>query len=76
MNYTQPVERRDRATAFTEPVGRAISASALGNATEWFDYGIYAYGLTFCIGGALVHGADSDIRMLPFWYKSMPNGRR
>ena len=23
---------------------RAIAASALGNATEWFDYGIYAYG--------------------------------
>ena len=22
---------------------RAISASAVGNATEWFDYGVYAY---------------------------------
>src|SRR5699024_389914 len=22
---------------------RAVSASALGNATEWFDYGVYAY---------------------------------
>lgn len=26
---------------------RAVGASALGNAVEWFDYGIYAYGLTF-----------------------------
>jgi MHS family proline/betaine transporter-like MFS transporter len=26
---------------------RAIAASAIGNATEWFDYGIYAYGLTY-----------------------------
>jgi len=26
---------------------RAIAASALGNATEWFDYGIYAYGVTY-----------------------------
>ena len=26
---------------------RAIGASALGNAVEWFDYGIYAYGVTY-----------------------------
>jgi MFS transporter, MHS family, proline/betaine transporter len=34
---------------------RAIAASALGNATEWFDYGIYAYGLTY-ISAALFPG--------------------
>jgi len=26
---------------------RAIAASAVGNAVEWFDYGIYAYGTTY-----------------------------
>jgi MFS family permease len=26
---------------------RAIAASAIGNATEWFDYGIYAYGVSY-----------------------------
>ncbi|AKT50744.1 MFS transporter [Arsenicicoccus sp. oral taxon 190] len=26
---------------------RAIAASAIGNAVEWFDYGIYAYGTAF-----------------------------
>ena len=26
---------------------RAITASAIGNATEWFDYGIYAYGVSY-----------------------------
>ncbi|OSC38813.1 MFS transporter [Mycobacterium decipiens] len=35
----------------TEPppavVRKAIAASAIGNATEWFDYGIYAYGVTY-----------------------------
>lgn len=36
-------------------VRRAIAASALGNATEWFDYGIYAYGVTF-ISAALFPG--------------------
>src|SRR3546814_8831617 len=34
---------------------RAIAASAIGNATEWFDYGIYAYGLTY-ISAALLPG--------------------
>jgi MFS family permease len=31
---------------------RAIAASAIGNAVEWFDYGIYAYGTVY-IAGAL-----------------------
>jgi MFS family permease len=26
---------------------KAVAASAIGNATEWFDYGIYAYGVTY-----------------------------
>lgn len=34
---------------------RAIAASAIGNATEWFDYGIYAYGVTY-ISKALFPG--------------------
>ena len=38
---------------------RAIAASALGNATEWFDYGIYAYGVTY-ISAALFPGNVDD----------------
>jgi len=38
---------------------RAITASALGNATEWFDYGIYAYGVTY-ISAALFPGDVDD----------------
>jgi MHS family proline/betaine transporter-like MFS transporter len=34
---------------------RAIAASAMGNATEWFDYGIYSYGVTY-ISAALFPG--------------------
>lgn len=34
---------------------RAIAASAIGNATEWFDYGIYAYGIIY-ISAALFPG--------------------
>ena len=38
---------------------RAIAASAIGNATEWFDYGIYAYGVTY-IAAALFPGAAGE----------------
>src|SRR3546814_16512752 len=41
---------------------RAIAASAMGNATEWFDYGIYAYGVT-SISAALFPG-DTDEAVL------------
>jgi MHS family proline/betaine transporter-like MFS transporter len=34
---------------------RAVLASAIGNATEWFDYGIYAYGVAY-ISAALFPG--------------------
>ncbi|EJU13518.1 major facilitator family transporter [Sphingomonas sp. LH128] len=38
---------------------RAIAASAIGNATEWFDYGIYAYGVTY-ISAALFPGDTAE----------------
>lgn len=54
MGSTEAIE-----TSTTEvPPGtlrRAIAASAIGNATEWFDYGIYAYGVTY-IAAALFPG--------------------
>lgn len=47
--------------AAVEPLAlrRAIAASAMGNATEWFDYGIYAYGVTY-ISAALFPGEMDD----------------
>lgn len=38
---------------------RAIAASAIGNATEWLDYGIYAYGVTY-ISRALFPGETAQ----------------
>lgn len=38
---------------------RAIAASAIGNATEWFDYGIYAYGVTY-LSAALFPGDTQE----------------
>lgn len=41
-------------------VRRAIAASAVGNATEWFDYGVYAYVATQ-IGDAFFPGEYSTL---------------
>ncbi|MCA0201429.1 MAG: MFS transporter [Proteobacteria bacterium] len=38
---------------------RTIAASAIGNATEWFDYGIYTYGVVY-ISGALFPGSTAE----------------
>jgi MHS family proline/betaine transporter-like MFS transporter len=40
-------------------IRRAIAASALGNATEWFDYGIYAYGVVY-LSAALFPGDTAE----------------
>lgn len=37
----------DRSDAEQKTLRRAIAASAMGNATEWFDYGVYAVAVTY-----------------------------
>jgi MFS transporter, MHS family, proline/betaine transporter len=44
---------------------RAIAASAIGNATEWFDYGIYAYGVSY-ISAAIFPGDAQQATLLAF----------
>ncbi|BBX19558.1 MFS transporter [Mycolicibacterium duvalii] len=44
-------------------VRRAVGASAIGNATEWFDYGIYAYGVTY-ISAAIFPGDAGEATLL------------
>jgi MHS family proline/betaine transporter-like MFS transporter len=42
---------------------RAIAASAIGNMTEWFDYGVYAYTAVY-IGDAFFPGEDKTASTL------------
>jgi MHS family proline/betaine transporter-like MFS transporter len=44
-------------------VRKAVVASAIGNATEWFDYGIYAYGVTY-ISAAIFPGDTATATLL------------
>src|SRR3546814_17362646 len=62
QTLTQPGCAPTGGDADPETLRRAITASALGNATEWFDYGIYAYGVTY-ISAALFPG-DTDQAVL------------
>lgn len=49
----------DEAPTDKATLHRAVAASAIGNATEWFDYGIYAYGVTY-ISRALFPGETQE----------------
>ncbi|MCG7362583.1 MFS transporter [Roseomonas sp. ACRSG] len=57
---------QDRKGRAAEPgqgvLRRAVAASAVGNATEWFDYGIYAYGVVY-ISSALFPGEAAEARL-------------
>ncbi|CAN7756939.1 MFS transporter [Caballeronia sp. 15715] len=59
MSYAQPTINQPARQTPSSLLRRAIAASALGNATEWFDYGIYAYGLTY-ISAALFPGSTAE----------------
>src|SRR3954454_6033437 len=45
---------------------KAIAASAIGNATEWFDYGIYAYGVTYISAAIFTGEAATQLALLTF----------
>ena len=61
MDKTLPPHAPGHPPPFREPspLHRAVGASALGNAVEWFDYGIYAYGVTY-ISAALFPGDTEE----------------
>lgn len=56
------IELDVRASATRTAPRHAIAAAALGNATEWFDYAIYAYGLAY-ISAALFPGNTASATM-------------
>jgi MHS family proline/betaine transporter-like MFS transporter len=60
-----PVSRKPPVETEPPPgvLKKAIAASAIGNATEWFDYGIYAYGVTY-ISAAIFPGDTESATLL------------
>jgi MFS transporter, MHS family, proline/betaine transporter len=61
---SQPQHRADTGTTPDTPtLRRAIAASAMGNAVEWFDYGVYAYVAVY-IGRAFFPSDDPTVSTL------------
>ncbi len=59
-----PRLRRTDITVTDEPaVRRAVKAAALGNAMEWFDFGIYSY-LAATLGKVFFPSGDSTVSLL------------
>ncbi|MDT0377851.1 MFS transporter [Streptomyces sp. DSM 42041] len=60
----EPRVRRSDVTVTDERVvKRAVKAAALGNAMEWFDFGIYAY-LAVTLGKVFYSGAGEGVQTL------------
>ncbi|WP_407562318.1 MFS transporter [Streptomyces sp. 184] len=60
----RPRWRLSDITVTEEPeIRRAVRAAALGNAMEWFDYGIYAY-LAVTLGNVFYSGAGDGTRTM------------
>ncbi|MCH6160481.1 MFS transporter [Streptomyces marispadix] len=55
--------RSDITVTDEESVKRAVKAASLGNAMEWFDFGIYSY-LAVTIGDVFYSGLDGGARTL------------
>ncbi|WP_050799830.1 MFS transporter, partial [Streptomyces himastatinicus] len=58
-----PLRRTDITVTEEKDVHRAVKAAALGNAMEWFDFGIYSY-LAVTIGKVFFPGGNATIQVL------------
>lgn len=59
MNQSMTADRAPTQDPDAKTLRRAIAAAAVGNATEWFDYGIYSYGVAY-ISAALFPGPANE----------------
>lgn len=60
---TSPQQQSEPGSPTSGEVKKAIAASAVGNFTEWFDYGLYAYGVSY-ISAAVFPGEGTTARLL------------
>lgn len=58
-----PLRRTDITVTDERTVRRAVKAAALGNAMEWFDFGIYSY-LAVTLGDVFFPSGDDTVRLL------------
>ncbi len=59
----KPMQINDITIIDDSKLKKAITAAALGNAMEWFDFGVYGF-VAFALGQVFFPGADPGIQMI------------
>ncbi|MFU2318832.1 glycine betaine/L-proline transporter ProP [Rahnella sp. PCH160] len=59
----KPMQINDITIIDDAKLKKAITAAALGNAMEWFDFGVYGF-VAFALGQVFFPGADPGIQMI------------
>src|SRR5476651_2508614 len=59
----KPMQINDITIIDDTKLKKAITAAALGNAMEWFDFGVYGF-VAFALGQVFFPGADPGIQMI------------
>lgn len=59
----KPMQINDITIIDDKKLKKAITAAALGNAMEWFDFGVYGF-VAFALGQVFFPGADPGIQMI------------
>lgn len=65
MTESSPTGRIPEGITLVNPsvIKRAVAAAAIGNVTEWFDFGVFGY-MTTTIGKVFYPGADTFVQQL------------
>lgn len=58
-----PIRLKDITIVDDAKMRKAITAAALGNAMEWFDFGVYGF-VAYVLGKVFFPGADPGIQMI------------
>ena len=58
-----PIGLKDITIVDDAKMRKAITAAALGNAMEWFDFGVYGF-VAFVLGKVFFPGADPGVQMI------------
>ena len=59
----QPIGLKDITIVDDAKMRKAITAAALGNAMEWFDFGVYGF-VAFALGKVFFPNADPSVQMI------------
>ncbi len=59
----EPMKIQDITIIDNARLKKAITAAALGNAMEWFDFGVYGF-VAYALGQVFFPGADPGVQMI------------